>query len=60
VIKMIAKITDAVNELRLALVQVREMIAALENLIAAPDLATFEKFRKEAADVVASVKTKGI
>lgn len=58
--KLMAQLSGAIAELKLALKEFREMIAALEALLSAPNMVEFEKFRKEALDFIKSVKTKGI
>ena len=59
-IKALFLLKDVVKELKLALVQVRELVMALEKVLETPDVVSASVVLKELKDVIHSIKTKGV
>ena len=57
--KTLTMLRDLLGEVKFALKELREAIAALEALAASPDLVTLAAANKEIGEFVESVKTKG-
>lgn len=58
-LKLLKTINAIRDEVRYALKELRETVAALEALLLDPKLDKFDAFRKEALELIASIKEKG-